>query len=281
MKLLSATTREALADPATQIATCLKITRTDGIIIRLTDFDQPLVVGGHTYLPNGSTERSAVALSDGLSADNLSVRGVLRLGQVEEADLQNGRYDYALVDIFLAFANGAAADPIPLASGRFGVPTIDNGAYSVDLNGLTYALSASIGEITTPTCRAMFGDARCGIDLAAWQHDYTLAAVSDSRVLALVGPSALPSSATYAQGLVQVLTGPAAGLAMEVRSVTGLAHTLYLPLAISPQAGDTVRCTAGCDKSRSTCHTVFGNAINFQGEPDLPGTDSLFAPDVA
>ena len=281
MKKLTPAVLAALADPATQIATCWRITRTDGKVVRLTDFDQAIVVDGQTYSSNGSTERSAVALSDGLSADNLTVRGVFKLGQVVESDMLDGRYDYAQIDIFLAFANGSAPGSIPLARGRFGVPSMDNGAYSVELQGLTYALSASIGEVTSPGCRASFGDARCAAGLPAWQHTYTLSAVADSRVLGLVGPSTLPAGATYAQGLVEVLTGPAAGLKMEVRSVTGLALTLYLPLPTSPQPGDSVRVTAGCDKSRTTCHTVFANAINFQGEPDLPGTDSLLAPEVA
>jgi hypothetical protein len=31
----------------------------------------------------------------------------------------------------------------------------------------------------------------------------------------------------------------------------------------------------GCDHTIATCAARFGNAINFQGEPFLPGNDSL------
>ena len=48
-----------------------------------------------------------------------------------------------------------------------------------------------------------------------------------------------------------------------------------------PVAGNTVRVTAGCDKSLATCRDVFANVINFQGEPHVPGIDALAAPEVA
>jgi hypothetical protein len=31
----------------------------------------------------------------------------------------------------------------------------------------------------------------------------------------------------------------------------------------------------GCDHTLQTCHARFGNAINFQGEPFVPGNDLL------
>lgn len=34
---------------------------------------------------------------------------------------------------------------------------------------------------------------------------------------------------------------------------------------------------AGCDKRFETCRTVFANAMNFRGFPDMPGDDFLFA----
>lgn len=278
MRALSPEQREALAEPATMLATCWRITRTDGVIVRMVDFDVQVVVEGQTYAPNGSTERTAVTLSDGLSPDNLDIRGVLSSTLITEDDLDLGRYDYASVEIFIAFAN-IDLPPIPLAAGRFGEIQIDNGAYTAELNGLTHALQTTIGELTTPTCRANFADSRCQASLATWRHTYTLASVGDARTLTLTGPSLLPAG-TYKNGLVEIMDGPADGLSMEVKSHSGLGLTLYLPLAILPEAGDTVRVTAGCDKTRGTCRDVFANVINFQGEPDIPGVDALLAPGV-
>lgn len=39
--------------------------------------------------------------------------------------------------------------------------------------------------------------------------------------------------------------------------------------------GTRVLLTEGCDKQMATCSARFGNAINFRGEPYLPGSDLL------
>jgi uncharacterized phage protein (TIGR02218 family) len=278
MRSLSPEQREALSSPATMLATCWRITRTDGEVLRMADADVEIVVDAQTYAPNGSTERTAVTLSDGLSPDNLDIRGVLNSALITDDDLELGRYDYAQVDVFLAFAN-LDLPPISLAQGKFGEIEMDNGAYTAEINGLTHALQTTIGEVTTPTCRATFGDGRCLASLSTWRHTYTLAGVSDARTLTLTGPSLLPAG-TYKNGLIEMMDGPAEGLSMEIRAHSGLGLTLYLPLAVLPEAGDTLRVTAGCDKTRSTCRDVFENVINFQGEPDVPGVDALFAPGI-
>lgn len=282
MRSLDVAQQEALADPATALATIWRITRTDAVELLLTDLDVPLVIGADTYLPNGSTERSSVKLSDGLTADNLDIAGIFATDQITDEDLQAGRYDYAELLVSLAFAD-LALDPIPLAKGRFGEVQLDNNGYRVEINGLTQTLQSSIGEATSAACRADFGDARCQASLATWRDTYTLASVTDARTLVLTGPSQITAPATYAGGLVEVMDGPAAGLTMEVKAWTSgtLTLGLYLPLLVLPEAGDSVRVTVGCDKTRATCKAVFANVINFQGEPDVPGLDALAAPQVA
>lgn len=261
------------------LATIWQITRTDGVVLRLTDLDTTLVAAGQTYLPNGSAERTSIKLSAGMSTDNLDISGIVASSQITEADLRDGRYDYAEVLISLAFVN-LALDPIALVKGRFGEMELDNGNYIVALNGLTQQLQSVIGESTSPNCRANFGDARCGASLATWRDTYTIASVTDARTLVLTGPSQLTGAATYAGGLVEVMEGPAAGLQMEVKTFASLTLGLYLPLPTLPEAGDEVRVTAGCDKTRATCRDIFANVVNFQGEPDVPGIDSLAAPPV-
>jgi uncharacterized phage protein (TIGR02218 family) len=41
------------------------------------------------------------------------------------------------------------------------------------------------------------------------------------------------------------------------------------------EAGCRVELRDGCDKRFETCVTRFGNAVNFRGEPHLPGNDLL------
>ena len=41
--------------------------------------------------------------------------------------------------------------------------------------------------------------------------------------------------------------------------------------------GDTFNAIAGCDKTISTCIAKFNNAVNFRGEPYVPGMDKMLA----
>ena len=43
----------------------------------------------------------------------------------------------------------------------------------------------------------------------------------------------------------------------------------------APAIGDLVEIREGCDKSLATCSGRFANAVNFRGEPHLPGIDLL------
>ena len=154
MRTLSLAQQAALADPATQLCTIWTITRTDAVVLRLTDLDVPLEADGETYLPNGSTERSSVRLSTGLAADNLDISGIFSTDQIEEADLLAGLFDYAQLLVSIAFA-ALDLPSIPLASGRFGEVSVDNSQYRVEINGLTQLLQATVGEVTSAACRAV------------------------------------------------------------------------------------------------------------------------------
>ena len=54
--------------------------------------------------------------------------------------------------------------------------------------------------------------------------------------------------------------------------------TLALPAVLSFQVGDAYSLVVGCLKRRDEdCVTKFSNAVNFYGEPDLPGSDAVLA----
>lgn len=79
-------------------------------------------------------------------------------------------------------------------------------------------------------------------------------------------------------GLLEFLTGPAKGYTMECIGWNADTKVcdLVLPVPFRPEPGDLVRIQTGCDKKIGTCAAKFSNAINFRGEPYLPGTDTYF-----
>lgn len=81
----------------------------------------------------------------------------------------------------------------------------------------------------------------------------------------------------YEQGVLTWLTGANAGVSMEVKAWTGAPSdqmTLELAMPYPIAVGDTFKVTAGCDKTWRACIS-FNNALNFRGEPFVPGQDAV------
>jgi uncharacterized phage protein (TIGR02218 family) len=79
----------------------------------------------------------------------------------------------------------------------------------------------------------------------------------------------------YAYGRLRWISGPNSGLDSEIVRSAGALLRLREAPAHLPEIGDRVEIREGCDKSFETCWGRFANAINFRGEPHLPGMDLL------
>jgi uncharacterized phage protein (TIGR02218 family) len=71
------------------------------------------------------------------------------------------------------------------------------------------------------------------------------------------------------------LDGPHAGLTSEILDADGEGLILDTPSADGLLPGTRVVVREGCDRTLATCAGRFGNAVNFRGEPFLPGNDLL------
>jgi uncharacterized phage protein (TIGR02218 family) len=71
------------------------------------------------------------------------------------------------------------------------------------------------------------------------------------------------------------MSGANCGLTNIILSVSGtVIRARDLPRA-AVESGCRVELREGCDKRFETCVTRFNNAVNFRGEPHLPGNDPL------
>jgi uncharacterized phage protein (TIGR02218 family) len=79
-------------------------------------------------------------------------------------------------------------------------------------------------------------------------------------------------------GLIKFLSGDNEGYSVECVkwNNTTKEMELALPLPFLPAIGDQVWLQVGCDKSMTVCAAKFANGINFRGEPNIPGTDTMF-----
>lgn len=258
-------------DQATSLALCWRIERADGVAVGLTDHDRDLVVDGLVHRAAPGMTPSAVERSDGLEPDTMDVAGALTSGAIGERDLLAGRWDGARVSLF-AVDWRAGGDPVSLGGGTIGAVALRDGAFTAELSGPTAVLAAPAVEETSAECRAELGDRRCRVAMRGRVRLARVVTVDDATVT-LDATEPLPGA--YAQGRLRWLEGANCGLESPVAASDGAAVVLRAPPAFAVGPGTLVRLTEGCDKMLGTCAGRFGNAVNFRGEPYLPGVDLL------
>ena len=175
-KAVSAGLASHLAASSTTLATCWKVTRTDGTVLAFTDHDRELTLdadglGAVTYKPSNSFLRSAIETGEKLAVDHLDVVGVLDSAEITEADLIGGRYDNAEVKIFLVNWADLSQSILKERRGWLGEVDLRDFGFSAELLGLAQAYTDRIVELVSPRCMAELGDARCKVVLepADWQ----------------------------------------------------------------------------------------------------------------
>lgn len=256
----------------TAAALCWRLERTDGVALGFTSHDRDLRLGGLVYRALPGMLPSAVSLSDGFEADNLDIKGALTSDAINAADLAAGRWDGAALAIFIADWEDPAAEPVALAHGTIGDVAVKRGGFEADLRGPAAALERQVVEQTSPECRAELGDKRCRVDMAARTRIVRIAAVAGESEIEVAVPL---EEGAWAYGRVRWISGANSGLAAGIAGSAGSRLLLRDPPAFAAATGDLIEITEGCDKSLSTCSGRFGNALNFRGEPHLPGMDLL------
>lgn len=273
MQTLSTGLNSHLSGEVTTLATCWSIQRKDGFSLYFTDHDQDLTIDGHVYQSADSMSPSAVSSQLGLAVDNLEFEGMLSSDAIEEGDILAGLYDHAEITLFLVNYTDPAMGKIHLKTGCLGEVTLQGGQFVAEMRGLTSVLQQKIGDVYTSSCRAQLGDARCGVNLTPFTFSGTVTAVEALHAFTDSGMTQV--SGYFSNGIVTFSSGANAGLSMEVRDFAAGRFSLFLPMPKAIAVGDHFTAVAGCDKLFGTCVGRFNNALNFRGEPHVPGTDKL------
>ena len=250
------------------IALCWRIERRDGVAVGLTAHDRDLVVGGLVHRAAPGMTPSAIQRADGLEADTMDVAGALTSAAIGERDLLAGRWDGARVVLFAVDWTDPGSR-VELGEGIIGAVELGDDGFTAELRGASAALDRAVVEETSPECRADLGDRRCRVAMAGRRRF--------ARVVACEGAVVTMDSSAegLGGGLLRWFGGANCGLESAVARGVGVAVTLRAVPAFVVEAGVLVEVVEGCDKSLATCAGRFGNAVNFRGEPFLPGIDLL------
>ncbi len=273
MQTITPAMQEALEQETVRLVRCCRLERKDGQVLCWSEHDVEIRVDGEVYQPKVALMGSAVTHQATLAVDGGEIYGLLDDNQMTEQDILAGIYDGAEMLLFWVDAEAPDAGKLVLLAGTWGEVQWQAGQFMVEIRGIGQRLQQQFVESYSPTCRARFGDARCGVHVVPLTVTRTVAsAVSRSQ---WTMQEQEVQDGFYNYGTVRWLTGANAGLSMEVKWQQGQHVTLVMPMPYAIMSGDTLELSPGCDKRFSTCQQRYQNAVNFRGEPHVPGTQRL------
>lgn len=252
------------------VAVWWRIERRDGVALGFTSHDRDLAFAGLHHRTAPGMVPSAVRRSATFEADSAEIAGALSHDAISEIDLAAGRFDGARVTMGLVDWETLEAET--LFAGTIGAVGREGAQFSAELASLKQQLQREIVPRTSPACRAEFCGKGCTLSAARHTHESLITGIGADRQWVSVA-GVVPSD--FAFGWLRPVGGADAGLTLRIRAVENGWLVLERPLAAGAGVGARVTLREGCDHTVTTCAQRFANAVNFQGEPYLPGNDLL------
>ena len=268
---MAESTRVWFSEPLETVAIWWRLERRDGVTLGFTSHDRDLAFDGLVHRTAPGMVPSAIRRTADFEADSAEVAGALSHDSIREEDLSAGRFDGG--SIAMGLVDWSTLERATLYAGTIGAVGHEGAGFSAELRSVKELLSRQIVPRTAPTCRAEFCGEGCTLSASAFTHSATLAEISsDAAAVRVTGG---PATGLLAYGTFRWIDGPEAGLTRRIEVIDGSWLVLDRPAVIGTATGTRVELREGCDHTLETCATRFGNAINFQGEPYLPGNDLL------
>lgn len=279
MKNLPPALQAHLGDGTTTLAWCWKITRADGVSFGFTDHDCPLAFGGMDYEPESGLSASEIRAGSDLSVDSQDAEGALTSDRITEADILDGRWDNALVEVWRVNWQ-APGQRVLIRRGAIGELRRGRMSFVAEVRSMAHVLGQTVGRVYQGTCDAALGDSRCGVNIAAAAYRGTGAVVDPirDRVFTASGISGF-ANGWFAFGALEWASGSNAGRRDEIMLHEVASGLVTITLLEAPvrviTSGDAFTIRAGCDKRAETCAAKFSNILNFRGFPHIPGQDAV------
>jgi uncharacterized phage protein (TIGR02218 family) len=260
-------TRAFLDRELDTVATFWRIWRRDGVALGFVTHDRDLWFGGILHRAAPGLTPSAIRRTSGFSDEGADVEGALAHDCIAEADLAAGRYDGA--EIAIGAVDWETLEHAVFYRGAIQGVSREGNGFTAELASAKAALAIDPVPRSSPTCRARFCGEGCGLSPARFTRRAGVSAVEEGRPqFAGIDPM------LYAGGELRWLDGPWAGLGATILAADGAALVMDR-LFDGVEPGMRALLREGCDHTIASCAGRFGNAVNFQGEPFLPGTDLL------
>lgn len=175
----------------------------------------------------------------------------------------------ATVTLWKGFLNDPDAELVVQYKGSvLGAKPSEGGTISItcmsDISGLR---RKGLTAVIQRPCRHGLYHGGCGLALAAFQTDASLSAITVDGLTLTVSAAAAQASGYFRAGILEWN-----GAREMIISHTGASLRLQTPVpglveAFAADGAQAVKIAPGCDLTRTTCATRFGNLTNFGGFP--------------
>lgn len=250
-----------------------RITRLDGVVLRIAEAEASITVGAETFTPlPGCSIGSVKHIINGEMPSSQIDFAHSSGGVIDTAKLNAGAWDAATVQIYIIDRRNITTLGDPLFTGTIQPVTIDpmGGRGSFDLRGLA-AQASTVTQNYQAMCRIDLFSPLCQLSGPSFAVSATIATIVDRFTVTVTGPS--NPTGWFNQGIGDAANGFKFEIADWVLSTLTL--RTYLPICIARfSVGLGLTLYPGCDKTAATCKTKFNNKINFQGEDHFLGVNS-------
>lgn len=282
MKKIPIVLQDAYNKPGRSTCFLVKIVRKDGTVSGFAALDADVTFndGIHsiTYDAFQELRPQNIQTEANYDVDNTDLVGWFNTAM--EKLVLAGAFAMAEITIYRVAYLNLSAGPEVIAYGTVGAvdfSTDRKGKRTVAYRSLMQQLKQTVNEPYSLTCRAAFGDERCGMPFV-WSPA-AVGAVGDNPYMALVLSGVVAADGYYDFGIIEVLTGDNAGAELEIESwlSTGVVQLSFLaPFPF--KVGDTLRIRRDCGKTEADC-LAYGNIVNMRAEHLTPVQDrSIMVP---
>ncbi|URA06912.1 putative tail protein [Xanthomonas phage Pfeifenkraut] len=282
-KLIPLSLADAYSKRGTSTCFVIKIVTRENVVYGFTTadfvvrFDDGL--GVVSYLPSEELRPQNIQSSADMTVDNTKLIGWF--SQLVEQKVLSGAFDAAEITIYrVAYLRLYAGYEI------VGYGTVGEIEYSsdakdkrkVEFRSLTQQLTVNANQFYSLTCRAEFGDDRCGMPFV-W-FDGVVETIPNQNPYIMFKVTGVAQPADYFElGVIRIVDGPNAGADLEIESwaADGTIKLSYVaPYALTD--GINVRLRKDCGKTETDC-IAYGNIVNMRAEHLTPTEDqSLMVP---
>lgn len=270
-KNISTQLKNQLKQEVTTLATCIKITLTNGEVFGFTDHDKVIDYQSISYQPDSGYTPSNITSNDELSVDNLEIEAFLNSSVILESDLLAGIWDFADIEMFMVNYLDLSQGVLYLRKGTLGEIRLNKNSFVTELRGMTQPLQQVIGSVYSPTCRVKrFCDNQCKLDVNDFSFYSSVVEVIDESNFVIADDF----GDIFSYGEAHFTSGLNNEIVTEIKSNSGSTITLQLATPFQLSIGDTITLVQGCNRTIDAC-IGFDNVINFRGEPYVPGMDKM------